>query len=157
MKKKILGLALALVMIISLLPLTALAEDSAKVKLYIYTPSAMTFEATAASTYFTSRVCYFVIEDNPSTEADAPAKIMVKKQVAASEAPTDNYLRVEYAVTDGEGLYTMQFKNFDTTGISMADSGTMFQIAYSNASQFDTVISLEGNNVITTGADIFVF
>ena len=31
MKKKILGLALALVMIISLLPLTAMAEDAAKV------------------------------------------------------------------------------------------------------------------------------
>ena len=143
MKKKILGLALALVMIISLLPLTALATPTSSMKVRIYEPN-------GTSSYFdigfaAGATEYIVFED--VADATDPNVIAATKAIKASTVPEDNYIKMEYSA---EGVFTITLKNVNH---KRASSSSPFISAYENTSTgatnvFDIVVNLEGTNKI---------
>ena len=122
MKKKILGLALALIMIISLLPLTAMAEPSPSVKVRIYEPN-------GASSYFdlgfaAGNTEYVVFED--VADATDPNAIVATKAIKATTVPEDKYIKINYSA---EGVLTFTLKNVNH---KRASSTSPFISAYKN-------------------------
>ena len=152
MKKRLLALAIVLVMIISMLPVTAFAAVPSKVKLYNYSPARKDLESVPSSTYLSSRVKYITVIDNTDTTEGAPAKVLSYPTASstASNNPQDNFARYEYKIdSEGKGTVYLHLKNFDTTGLKQTDNGAFFQIGYSTSDNYDTVITLEGTNKLT--------
>lgn len=141
MKKRLLGLALALVMVISLLPLTTLAEDPAPVKprFDINDPNLseeMTQAIEADKTY------YVKFED--VTGGNKP--VLVAQD---AEAPTDNYMKFQFV--DGVCKVTFHGVNYRPTA---AHSGAFFEIAAAKdcSAAFPVELTLEGVNNISSEA-----
>ena len=144
MKKKILALALALIMIISLLPLTALAED-------VKTPMPKVTVKGNSQTTITSGG---LTTSKPAVYIQTVDGQLVK----ADEKPEDNYMGFVWNSTDK--VLEITFKNInyqtevkETTLIAITNNGSN----YSNV--FDVVLTLEGENVIestSTGNEISV-
>ena len=141
MKKRLFGLALALVMVISLLPLTTLAEDPAPVKprFDINDPNLseeMTQAIEADKTY------YVKFED--VTGGNKP--VLVAQD---AEAPTDNYMKFQFV--DGVCKVTFHGVNYKPTA---AHSGAFFEIAAAKdcSGAFPIELTLEGVNNISSEA-----
>ena len=154
MKKRILGLALALIMIISLLPLTAFAAAPTTLKLYMYSPTRKDLESKPENQYLSQRVYYVTVVDNDATTDDLTDKKFAYP--SPSTPPTDNYARYEYTLVDGVGHVHLELKNFDTTGIAQTDGGALFQIGYSTSDNYDTTITILGDNVLSGPWDNFL-
>ena len=145
MKKRILGLALALIMVISLLPLTTFAANVGESKLYLNSGS-----YTYVDARWSTQNYYVAVVDNDSTPENlTDKKLAVIANPAATDAPADNYLKYTLKKANSTLVAEMTFKNFDTTGITVA--GKFGVDAYGFASSL--TINLEGTNVITTEHD----
>ena len=134
MKKKILGLALALVMLISLLPLTAMAAENPMPK-YIVNDGNLSSRLERG--IIPGEVTYIVFEDVEG--GNKPVK-------ATEEVPTDNYIKMEFV----EGVCYITFKNVSYKRNASGGSSDFLQI-YNNSNytnEFDIVLTLEGQNVI---------
>ena len=134
MKKKILALALALVMIISLLPLTALADEvkNPMPKVTIKGNDKQTIHS-GGLTGRADSVLYIQTVDGQLEKV--------------AEEPADNYMKFFYNKTDN--VLEILFKNIEYKPtvpeealISILNNGS----SYSSA--FDVVFTLEGTNVI---------
>ncbi len=145
MKKRILGLALALVMIISLLPLTAMAEDLPPMpKVTVKGNDNVSVHSGGITG---TNVLYLTFE--PIEGGTNVVKV--------TEEPADNYMKFFY--NKSENVLEILFKNVDYRPVTAAT--TFLAIAkntggngYSNA--YDIVLTLEGeNNIIAqSGANI---
>ena len=139
MKKRILGLALALVMIISLLPLTAMADEALpNMPKYLIQDEV---SGRLENGMPTGKVVYVVFED----VKDETGAVIGNKPVVAEEVPADNYIKLEYV----NGVCEVLFKNisYKRTGGSEAFL-TLYKNGSKYADNFDVVITLEGENRI---------
>ena len=130
MKKRILGLALALIMIISLLPLTAFAAAPSDPKIVFYNGGNSDGRIDVYG--FKSKAAYVVVENRDG----------VDYAVKASTAPTDNYLQISWA----NDTITMHFKNFVYSRTSGASSAFA---SVSLTGDYHINVVLEGTNSIT--------
>ena len=147
MKKRLLGLALALVMIISLLPLTASAAAMPKFRMYdnVINPDGSTHYIEK---YFNaSSTVYVVFEDVLDTDGTT---VLGNKPVIATEVPTDNY--VKFAFVDGVAEVTLKNVHYKRT----ATAGVFISV-YKNGGdytdEFDSKLILEGTNTLE-GANV---
>ncbi len=142
MKKRILGLALALILIISLLPLTAIAAESPAPRFLMYDPySSPKSEITESSPVYV--VYENVLDTNGTT-------VLGNKPVIATTVPTDNYIKYEYA----NGVVTVTLKNINYKRVGDAKHFIKLTNVTGASNAFDVVIKLEGDNKIeATGVD----
>ena len=147
MKKRILGLALALVMIISLLPLTALAASPMpKFRMYDgnINPSGSTHYIES---YFNdSKTVYVIFQDVLDTDGTT---VLGQKPVIATETPADNYVKYAFSTATATATITMKNVNFKRSPAGgdyfiyiVKNSGS----SYTN--EFNVVLNIEGTNVI---------
>ena len=162
MKKKILSLALALIMIISLLPMTTFALNdisTGEMKILVNGTAYLLDAKSAASEH--DVVAYIVLEDDTSTADTTDKKmVVVTTQEEASyisetaptvvaSAPTDNYIQIRSWVVDEQTpRASLTFKNFDTTLVS--NKSISLEITNDAFNDFDLDIILEGTNVYTS-------
>ena len=142
MKKRILGLALALVMIISLLPLTASAAAMPKFRFYdnLINPDGSTHYLES---YFnSSKTVYIVFENVYDTDGTT---LLGNKPVIATETPTDNYIK--YAFADDVATITIKNVNYKRTPTGGDYILYIVKNGSSYTNEFDVVINLEGTNV----------
>ena len=104
MKKRLLGLALALVMIISLLPLTAIAADTPMPKFQMKDPN-----GNLESYFNDSNTVYVVYEDVLDTDGTT---VLGNKPVIATGTPTDNYVKYEFNTAAATATITMKNVNY---------------------------------------------
>ena len=142
MKKKILALALAVIMIISLLPITALAADTPMPK--------VTVKGNGKASIHSGGL---------TGKADSILFIQTVdgRLVKVAEEPADNYMKFFYNKT--ENVLEILFKNIDYR-TTVAESALLTIGANSNyTGYFDVEITLEGTNVIestSTGNELSI-
>ena len=148
MKKRLLGLALALVMIISLLPLTASAAAMPKFRMYdnVINPDGTTHYIEK---YFNaSSTVYVVFEDVLDTDGTT---VLGNRPVIATTVPTDNYVKYEFSADE---VATITLKNVNYKRSPAGGSHFIYIVkngsSYTN--EFDIVINLEGTNVVESSA-----
>ncbi len=139
MKKRILGLALALIMVISLLPLTTLAETelAPMPKFVINDPN---LPSRLEDGLPSNKTVYVIFED----VKDEAGAVIGNKPVIATDIPADNYIKMEFV----DGVCQITFKNIKYKRTE-AD-GDMLSI-YENkdaTNKFDVVLTLEGENTV---------
>lgn len=135
MKKRILSLALAMVMLISLLPATTFAAAATSVKCVFYSPRRV-IEPSLSN----GQTTYVVLVDDTTTEDTTD-----KMPAVASTQPEDNYIKLSYKITDGVGTYTMYLKNFDTSAVK-TNGGPFMNV--NSGTTFNVEIVLDGINKI---------
>ena len=146
MKKKILGLALALVMIISLLPLTAFAEDPAsKIKVVFRDPNITSGRVDVSfihgSQYASQTKEYVTFEDVYDTDGTT---VIGNKPVFGESAPAEGtpYIFMEYVD------YTLTL-TFNGVTYNRPTTGTLEQfmsIYVTTGTNFDVKFVLNGEN-----------
>ena len=147
--KRILAMLLALVMIISLLPLTAFAADPMpKFRMYDgnINPSG---SAHVIESYFNdSKTVYVVFENVLDTDG---VTVLGQKPVIASTVPTDNYVKYSFSTATATATITMKNVNFNRSPAGgdyfiyiVKNSGS----SYTN--EFNVVLNIEGTNVINS-------
>ena len=138
MKKRILGLALALVMIISLLPLTALAAPMPK--FVINDPN---LASRLENGIIPNRISYVVFEE----VKDEAGAVIGTKPVNATDVPEDNYIKMEWSKDANTCYITFKNISYKRTASSSSDFLQIYENSkYTN--DFDVVFTLEGANVI---------
>ncbi len=140
MKKRILGLALALIMIISLLPLTTFAAAPTKVKVVLYNSGQGHATEPRIDCETQNQTNYIYVEDPTATAHKANYTTTEK---------TDNYVKITYA----NGVYTMVFKNFNYTNLN--DGGSVFYV--NTSGEYDINVILEGTNTINAKSTALQF
>ena len=144
MKKRILGLALALVMIISLLPLTALALDPMP-KVTVYHDGTSIHSAGLSNT----TAIWFTFEDIHEDD-DTTKPVIGTKIVKSASALEDKYIKFQWKKADNFTLY-ITMKNVDYRPLGAALNKTFWSITNNGShgtSAFNIVMTLEGTNVI---------
>ena len=148
MKKRLLGLALALIMIISLLPLTALAASPMpKFRFYdnLINPDGSTHYLES---YFNaSKTVYVVFEDVYDTDGTT---LLGQKPVIATATPTDNYIK--YAFSGTTATITIKNVNYKRTPAGGDYILYIVKNGSSYTNEFDVVVNLEGTNVFNAGS-----
>ena len=159
MKKRILGLALALIMIISLLPMTALAADLTPMpKVNIVDPS---YTESTGHYAFTggitgSNTLYLAFED--VMDATDPTVRLGNKPVVVTEAPADNYITIFYNTSTNTLEVTLKNVTYNRTEADEA----FFSCSANNPStkynnEYDVLMTLEGTNTVTGSGAGFNF
>ena len=154
MKKRILGLALALVMIISLLPLTAMAASPLP-KFRMYDPSAPVHSnGNYIESFFSATKTVYVVYEN-IIDTDGTT-VLGNKPVIATEVPTDNYIKYEFAAatdtTKATATITLKNINYKRVSIDGVNNNAFISITKnagtSYTSEFDVVMVFEGTNTV---------
>lgn len=139
MKKRILGLALALIMVISLLPMTTFAADTpmAKVTVNDDLGNVSDFVGGSKATWYVAFVDVL----------DADNKVIGTKPVKATAQPTDNYIALSY--DDANAILDITFNNVNYMRTAYK-SGFLTVTNNSNYTKaFDVRVTLNGDNYIT--------
>ena len=152
MKKRLLGLALALVMIISLLPLTAFAASPMpKFRMYDNTINPDGSTHYIESYFNASKTVYVVFNDILDTDGTT---VLGQVPVIATTTPTDNYIK--YAFSGTTATITMKNVNFKRSPAG----GDYFMYIVKNAgsnytNEFDVVLQLVGTNTVEATANAY--
>ncbi len=149
MKKRLLGLALALVMVISLLPLTAFAATPRPAFVF-YDPNITATDNKIVQLVASGTTFYVTFEDVSDGSQVIGNKPVVVPQDAA--APTTNYIKFQFI----DGVFYITFHEINCRP-SASYGTTAFMRFYKNTSSFtneyDIVLTLEGENTISGGTN----
>lgn len=150
MTKRLLALAVALMMLIGLLPVTAYAADPMP-KFTVKDPA-----VTIAHGISAGDVYYVTFEDVVDAET---GEITGTKPVEATTLPEDHYMAFYY--NSARNVLEILFRNVNYQRVGSVSSfftvskNTSSAITYSNA--FDVELTLEGENTITGAYTTFLF
>ena len=139
MKKRILGLALALILVVSLLPMTTFAATP-RPRFEIEDPN-----GTVSSTVAAGTVYYVTFEDVLNAEG---TEVIGNKAVLVAQdatAPTTNYIKFEFV----DGVFQVTFNNVNYRPTAAANINFEKATTDSYTREFNTVVTLVGENHFT--------
>ena len=144
MKKRMLAFAVALIMVIGLLPLPTYAATP-QPKFAMTDPN----NSVAVSNGVAPGEAYYVVFEDV-TDATT-GEVIGNKPVMAETTPTDNYIKYYY--NGAKNIFEITFKNINYQRTKSGDAfltvSNNFTSSVTYANTFDVVLTLEGTNSIS--------